>query len=264
MAQLYSKFGEQSWFEPVHGRKQIMRVALVFLCLGLAACSGLSRKKETNPQVYGLNDKVPEGGGHYKVGNPYKIAGAWYRPREDRTYDRVGVASWYGDYFHGRLTANGEYYDMNGLSAAHPTLPLPVYARVTNLENNRSLVLRINDRGPYARDRIIDLSKRAANELGVIRKGTAKVRVQYLTDAPLEGNIHNMQALGSGFDRPFNTASIDPPAPTITGGKLSIGWQTTILPAILNFGDKTGAPAITASTAVDIETKGDPVPLQPK
>jgi rare lipoprotein A len=90
--------------------------------------------------------------------------------------------------FHGRYTANGEIYDMNSLTAAHPTLPLPTYARVTNLQNGRSLVVRVNDRGPYAHDRIIDMSRRSAQALGFQRNGTAKVRVQYLGRAPLDGN----------------------------------------------------------------------------
>ena len=267
---------------PNRYRPALMRVTVVFLCVGLASCGGLSRKKETNPQVYGLNDTVPQGGGRYKVGNPYKIAGSWYRPREDRSYDKIGIASWYGDYFHGRLTANGEYYDMNRLSAAHPTLPLPVYARVTNLENNRSLVVRINDRGPYARNRVIDLSKRAAQELGVIRKGTARVRVKYLTDAPLNGDISNMQALGTQFEAPFNTASIDPPAakptnaitknprfanrvlgqipaPVATGSIEPGGWQTTILPPLeISTAPNDGSVDATAPT---FESAAGPVNL---
>ena len=111
-----------------------------------------------------------------------------YTPREDPGYDRVGSASWYGELFHGRRTANGEIYDMDRLSAAHPTLPLPVYARVTNLNNGRSLVVRINDRGPFARDRIIDLSRRSAELLGFRNHGTATVRVKYLRRAPLSGD----------------------------------------------------------------------------
>ena len=149
------------------------------LIITLSSCSSWF-KVENNPQVYGKYDHVPQGGGHYKVGEPYEINGKWYYPEVDNDYDQVGIASWYGDYFHGRLTANGEYYDMNALSAAHKTLPLPSYLRVTNLENNKSIVVRLNDRGPYIDDRIIDLSKRAAIELEMLNKGTAKVRVQYM------------------------------------------------------------------------------------
>ncbi len=137
---------------------------------------------------------MPKGGGYYQVGQPYEVAGLRYSPREDPAYDRVGSASWYGELFHGRRTANGEIYDMDRLSAAHPTLPLPVYARVTNLNNGRSLIVRINDRGPFARDRIIDLSRRSAEALGFRNHGTATVRVKYLGRAPLNGNDSYEQA----------------------------------------------------------------------
>jgi rare lipoprotein A len=131
--------------------------------------------------------RLPRGGGRDQVGKPYKVRGKWYYPKEDSGYDRKGTASWYGDAFHGRLTANGEIYDMNHLSAAHPTMPLPSYARVTNLKNGNSVIVRINDRGPYAHGRLIDLSKRAANMLDYASSGTAQVRVQYVGRAPVEG-----------------------------------------------------------------------------
>jgi rare lipoprotein A len=117
--------------------------------------------------------------GNYKVGTPYQIAGVWYYPKEDPFYDETGVASWYGEDFHGKATANGERYDMDALTAAHRTLPMPTIVRVTNLENGRSIKLRVNDRGPYARGRIIDVSNRAAKLLGFSNKGTARVRVQF-------------------------------------------------------------------------------------
>lgn len=118
-------------------------------------------------------------GGGYKIGNPYQIAGVWYYPKEDPFYDETGIASWYGQDFHGKTTANGERYDMEALTAAHRTLPMPVIVRVTNLENGRSVRLRVNDRGPYARGRIIDVSRRAATLLGFHGNGTARVRVQF-------------------------------------------------------------------------------------
>lgn len=117
--------------------------------------------------------------GSYKVGSPYQIGGVWYYPKEDPFYDETGVASWYGPDFHGKSTANGETYNMHDLTAAHRTLPLPSIVRVTNLENGRSIKLRVNDRGPYARGRILDVSKKAAELLGFQNNGTAKVRVQY-------------------------------------------------------------------------------------
>lgn len=116
----------------------------------------------------------------FKIGNPYQIAGRWFHPKEEPGYDQVGHASWYGDDFHGRQTANGETYDMHSLTAAHPTLPMPSYARVTNMENGRSVVVRINDRGPFAHGRLIDLSKQTARVLDFKRNGTAQVRVQYV------------------------------------------------------------------------------------
>jgi rare lipoprotein A len=121
----------------------------------------------------------PAGTGMYKVGNPYQIAGVWYYPKEDPFYDETGIASWYGEDFHGKATANGERYDMDALTAAHRTLPMPVVVRVTNLENGRSIRLRVNDRGPFARGRIIDVSRRAADLLGFKANGTARVRVQF-------------------------------------------------------------------------------------
>jgi len=169
-----------------------MRLALsLILVASLAAAVTACRSgngEQLGERVVPLGQPVPKGGGAYRVGSPYQIAGVWYQPQEDPRYDRVGTASWYGELFHGRRTANGEIYDMDRLSAAHPTLPLPVYARVTNLQNNRSIVVRINDRGPYANDRLIDLSRRSAELLGYRERGTAQVRVQFLARAPLNGD----------------------------------------------------------------------------
>jgi rare lipoprotein A len=157
------------------------------LAAAVTACRSGNGEK-LGERVVPLGQPVPKGGGGYRIGSAYQIAGVWYQPKEDPRYDRVGTASWYGELFHGRRTANGEIYDMDRLSAAHPTLPLPVYARVTNLQNNRSIVVRINDRGPYANDRIIDLSRRSAELLGYRERGTAQVRVQFLARAPLNGD----------------------------------------------------------------------------
>ena len=132
--------------------------------------------------------RMPRGGGREQVGKPYQVRGKWYYPKEDFGYDRQGTASWYGDAFHGRRTANGEIYDMNQLSAAHPTMPLPSYARVTNLKNGNTIIVRVNDRGPYAHSRLIDMSKRAAQLLDYTGSGTAQVRVQYVGRAPVNGN----------------------------------------------------------------------------
>jgi rare lipoprotein A len=131
--------------------------------------------------------RLPRGGGRDQIGKPYKVKGKWYYPKEDQNYRAAGTASWYGDAFHGRLTANGEIYDMNHLSAAHPTMPLPSYARVTNKKNGNSVIVRVNDRGPYASNRVIDLSKHAAQLLDYTTSGTAQVVVEYVGRAPVEG-----------------------------------------------------------------------------
>lgn len=129
-----------------------------------------------------------KGGGRSFVGKPYRVRGKWYTPKEQPGYDRAGLASWYGPNFHGRLTANGEIYDQFHLSAAHPTFPLPSYARVTNKKNGNSVIVRVNDRGPFAHGRIIDLSNKAAQLLDMKHEGVAAVRVQYIGRAPVEGD----------------------------------------------------------------------------
>ncbi|MBX3577919.1 MAG: septal ring lytic transglycosylase RlpA family protein [Rhizobiaceae bacterium] len=142
---------------------------------------------KASPRVTDKRTRLPRGGGRDLVGKPYKIKGKWYKPKEDKSYSKVGAASWYGDAFHGRLTANGEIYDMTHLTAAHPTMPLPSYARVTNMVNGASIIVRVNDRGPYSNGRIIDLSKRAAELLDYTHTGVAKVKVDYVGRAPLHG-----------------------------------------------------------------------------
>ena len=141
-----------------------------------------------SPRMVADGQPVPRGGGQYLVGHPYTIAGHTYYPRENPTYSAVGMASWYGDAFHGRRTANGEVYDMRAITAAHPTMPLPSYARVTNLANGYSVVVRVNDRGPYHGGRVMDVSSRAADVLDFKGEGTAKVKVEYIGPAPLEGS----------------------------------------------------------------------------
>lgn len=148
----------------------------------------------SSPRIITAPGPIPRGGGTYKVGAPYKISGRWYYPQVDPGYDRTGIASWYGDEFHGRKTANGEIYDMTALSAAHPTLPLPSYVWVSNLANGRTLLVRVNDRGPYANDRIIDLSRATARALGSEGRGLAQVRVKYAGPAPLDGDDRREQA----------------------------------------------------------------------
>jgi rare lipoprotein A len=178
-------------------RRAVLLSAIVGL-LGSCGGGGGVRRENTSlgPRIVPLGQPAPKGGGVYKVGSPYSVNGQVYRPQQVSNYSRAGVASWYGELFHGRRTANGEIYDMEALTAAHPTLPLPSYVRVTNLRNGRSLVLRVNDRGPYARDREIDLSWAAASLLQIAGPGTGHVQVDYLGPAPLDGDdSYERQAL---------------------------------------------------------------------
>ncbi|HXY57099.1 MAG TPA: septal ring lytic transglycosylase RlpA family protein [Methylocystis sp.] len=142
---------------------------------------------KSSPRLYAEGEEIPQGGGRYQVGKPYTVAGKTYYPSE-KPYAATGSASWYGSDFHGRLTANGEVFDRNSLSAAHPTMPLPSYARVTNLRNARSIIVRVNDRGPYHGGRVMDVSQRVAEALDFHREGTTKVKVEWIGRAELAGS----------------------------------------------------------------------------
>jgi rare lipoprotein A len=172
-------------------------VAILGACLALANCASSGKFASrvdprygvsSSPRVVAFGEPVPKGGGTYRVGKPYTVGGRTYVPEEDVNYRAEGIASWYGDDFHGRLTANGEVFDMDALTAAHPTLPMPCYARVTNLSNGKSLIVRVNDRGPYHGNRLIDVSNKAAELLEFKGNGTAHVRVEYVGRAPLDGS----------------------------------------------------------------------------
>ncbi len=125
---------------------------------------------------------------------PYQVRGVWYYPAPQPDYDATGIGSWYGEQFHNRQTSNGENFDMDLVSAAHKTLPLPSLVEVTNLDNGRKMVLRVNDRGPFVEDRIIDLSRAAAEQLGYRQKGVARVRVRYIGPAPKQADRVQMAA----------------------------------------------------------------------
>ncbi|HJV41596.1 septal ring lytic transglycosylase RlpA family protein [Caulobacter sp.] len=163
---------------------------LVLAAASLAACA--TPKYDVGRPMVGVRNAAPRPGD--MVGpngkplrgteKPYQINGVWYYPKEDRDYNVVGVGSWYGEQFHNRRTANGEIFDMDIPSAAHKTLPLPSLVEVTNLDNGRRMIVRVNDRGPFVGDRVIDLSKAAADELGYRRQGVARVRVKYVGPAP--------------------------------------------------------------------------------
>ncbi|WP_267358673.1 MULTISPECIES: septal ring lytic transglycosylase RlpA family protein [unclassified Methylobacterium] len=157
----------------------------------LSAGNGVDPKYgvKASPRLYNEGDVIPKGGGRRYTGKPYVVAGQTYVPKEDpRGYVREGLASWYGSAFHGRMTANGEVFDRHSIAAAHPTLPLPSYARVTNLDNGYSMLVRVNDRGPYHAGRVMDVSEEAAEALGFHRRGTARVRVEYAGKASVAGS----------------------------------------------------------------------------
>jgi rare lipoprotein A len=190
---------------------RFVRNAVVLLALGLAlagcSSSGKQQQAKQDPFAgkgsphYPGKGAVPWGGGRYHVGKPYQVAGRWFEPKEQPNYDKKGVASWYGEAFNRRKTSNGEWFDMTRLTAAHPTLPLPSYVKVTNLENGREVVVRVNDRGPFVGTRIIDLSKRTAEVLEFKNKGKAEVRVQYIGRAPLDDNGSHLMAMNKELDR---------------------------------------------------------------
>ena len=160
-------------------RRPLSVLGLCFIAVILAGCG-------TTPHPGVRGGEAQAGHGIYKVGQPYQIDGTWYYPAEQWDYDETGIASWYGEAFHGKYTANNEVFDLNGLTAAHRTLPMPSVVEVTNLENGRTLDVRVNDRGPFARGRIIDLSRRAAQLLGFEGGGTAKVRVRILVPESIQ------------------------------------------------------------------------------
>ena len=170
------------------------------LALALANCATAPEKGKSgnkygvkaSPKVIQDGEPVPKGGGYDMVGKPYTVAGKLYVPKEVKGYSATGTASWYGPQFHGRLTANGEVFDRESVSIAHPTMPLPSYVRVTNMLNGRSIIARANDRGPYHDDRLVDVSEQVATSLGFKHLGTARVRVDYLGRAPMEGDDDGM------------------------------------------------------------------------
>lgn len=189
---------------------RLARKAIVLAAIGLAIAGCSSHKKQAKQDpfagvgspIYPGKGPVPWGGGRYHVGKPYQVAGVWFTPKEQPNYDRKGTASWYGEDFNRRKTSNGEWFDMNRLTAAHATLPLPSYVKVTNLDNGREVVVRVNDRGPFVDTRVIDLSKRTAEVLEFKNKGKTQVRVQYIGPAPLndKGGKH-LVAMNTELER---------------------------------------------------------------
>ncbi len=200
-------------------RVSVRKLLVVVSALFLAGCSHHSARPHhgfrssqldpfagTGSPYYRGAGPIPFGGGEYHVGNPYQVAGRWFTPHEQPGYDKTGLASWYGEAFHKRKTSNGEWFDMNTFTAAHPTMPLPSYAMVTNLENGKQVVVRVNDRGPFVDTRVMDLSKRAADALGYRLKGTAHVRVRLIGPAPLRDSNSHMIAMNDALS---NGASLN-------------------------------------------------------
>jgi rare lipoprotein A len=225
----------------------------------IVAVAGLAAACAFTPPANNGGVKLPSNAGVYKVGNPYQIDGTWYYPHEQPDYDETGIASWYGPTFYGHRTANGEMYDGTEMTAAHRTLPMPVNVRVTNLDNGKSIIVRVNDRGPYAKGRIIDLSEAAARALDVIRLGTARVRVTYLARAD--------SAAGSpAQETPPEIVAAVPAAPTtkvdsaalniLPGATVAPPVQTAALPAPA----MTAPPPPPANTQPTGEVQKVPVP----
>jgi rare lipoprotein A len=191
-----------------------------------------------SPKVVADGQPIPKGGGQYLVGHPYMVAGHAYYPREMESYTAVGMASWYGAAFHGRRTANGEIYDMASITAAHPTMPLPSYARVTNLDNGYSVIVRVNDRGPFHGGRVMDVSSRAADVLGFKGVGTARIKVEYVGRAPLEGSddgalLASLRTDGSpanleGYSSPVMVAGGYQSGPSLFGALFGSGRSEAV------------------------------------
>lgn len=244
----------------------LLRNGVIILAIGLAAAGCSSNKKSAKQDpfagvgspYYPGKGPVPWGGGRYHVGKPYQVAGVRFVPKEQPNYDKKGVASWYGEDFNRRMTSNGEYFDMNRLTAAHATLPLPSYVKVTNLENGREVVVRLNDRGPFVDTRIIDLSKATAVALDFKNKGKTNVRVQYIGPAPLndKGGTHLM-AMNTELDRGTPMRKMIARADKYRGKGYSIRNQVAVL--------KPKAPKVAAPPVAEVETVAyaEPVPAAP-
>lgn len=217
----------------------IRNLALLLMAgASLAACATTTTRSPSKPPA-----KSASAGPQptHKIGKPYQVNGVWYTPRHDPDYDRTGIASWYGNAFHMKPTANGERFDMYAVTAAHPTLPLPSIVEVTNLENGRSLQVRVNDRGPFVEDRLIDLSAEGARQLGFDRKGLAKVRVRYVGPAPLLGPYSGMRYAAAPAD-PAPRAAAAPPPPKPEAPVLAVVTAPATVTA-------TALPPLTAPVA---------------
>jgi rare lipoprotein A len=252
---------------PVTASWARLALALV-LCAGLAGCAESTLVANGTKLATEDQNSVPP----YKLGKPYQIDGAWYYPKIDYDYNETGIASWYGPDFHGKSTANGEVYDQNALTAAHKTLPMPTLVRVTNLENGRSIEVRINDRGPFVNNRIIDLTRRGAQLLGFEAQGTARVRVQVMKEDSilLANKVGGAQLAYAGEPEPGGTApnpvaapagqvvtqtlpgggQAAPPAPAAVPSQPSQSSSVVGLPKPSAAAAATGMPSLNGSVSV--------------
>lgn len=239
-------------------------VLSLFVLFSLAGCaemrfvSAASKTVKSTESAAPADPASPDLGPRYKVGSPYQIKGTWYYPKEDFSYVEEGIASWYGPNFHGKPTANGAVFDEMKISAAHRTLPMPSMVRVTNLENGRSLKVIVNDRGPFAHSRIIDLSRRGAQLLGFERQGTTLVRVELL-----EAESRQLYAAVTSGQRQFvenSTVVLEPPAPTaapissVSGEDLGAPEGTQAAPAQASTGQR--------ANVADGSIEREPVPQE--
>ncbi len=224
-------------------------VVLAVVGLALAGCSGKKKSTAsldpfagTGSPVFKGQGAVPKGTGRPHIGKPYQIAGRWYTPKAQPGYDKTGMASWYGEAFHRRKTSNGEWFDMNQLTAAHPTLPLPSYAKVTNLENGREVIVRINDRGPFVGTRLIDLSKRTAEALAFKGQGKANVRVQSLGAAPLRDQGQHLMAMNRELGQGASVAQLAQFAKS-NEAQTQVAAAPPLRPTVVNYEDAGEPPS---------------------
>lgn len=204
-----------------------------------------------SPRVVADGEEVPKGGGSYMVGKPYKIAGLTYVPSE-KPYSATGAASWYGSDFHGRRTANGEIFARDSISAAHPTMPLPSYARVTNLKNSRSIIVRVNDRGPYHGGRVMDVSQRVAEALDFRSLGMARVKVEWIGKADLAGD-DDAKLLATLRDD-GEPAQLDVGTPVMVASK----QEPARMAALAERTQESAPPAQTISAEVEMMAYAEP------
>jgi len=250
-------------------------VVALFCALAVAACGGRPTLQTGTAPPPIERGPVPDA--PVKIGKPYQIAGIWYYPADKADYDEVGYASWYGDAFHGGPTANGEQFDMHMVGAAHKTLPLPSYVEVTALDTGRTILVRVNDRGPFITNRIIDLSRSAAEQLGITRQGVARVRVKRVYPGEADrlalrsgraaadrshrsGN--ELAALDNRF-RQWQAAQIRPaavPTPVLTPAPAPTRLTAPLIPSFFvqvgAYGDRTRADSLASQLGGSIDMLG--------